>query len=113
MHRPSKHAELRAAQRNVDAETINLVCAWHDLERPAGDKCRWVALSHQACRKLIEGGRSSADVAKASSISLLLSEDGTVVTVLRWQQQRRTPVRGRARANRNGRRRFGPTWRRI
>ena len=94
----SRHANVRAQQRSIPTEAVELVMRHGDIEGPAALGRHSLRLSHRAAGELLRIGTPVALVEKAATVVAILSASGEVVTLLRVAKNTTTRRRSRSRA---------------
>jgi hypothetical protein len=89
----SRHAEIRSRQRAVSADTLALVVAFGDLDIPAGKSHFRRALSKHGRLELLDDGWPTALVERAARLTVVIADDGTIVTVYPGRPDARGPRR--------------------
>ena len=105
----SQHAQLRIQQRGVNDEALQLVLFAGDRRVHLGDQCVAWCLSRQRAQGLRDNGIPNSVISRAERITLIVSEDNTLVTVLKGSlaEGRRD---GGDKPRRGGKRVLGARW---
>lgn len=78
----SRHAEVRLGQRGVTAAMLGALIEHADIESPVGGGCYALALSRRARAGTDLRAALGDATERLADLSVVVSEDGTVVTVL-------------------------------
>jgi hypothetical protein len=88
----TRHARQRLQQRGGRAKEVAIVIAHGDIEILAERGCRFLRLSHGACAMLFQGGAYRVqDLDRARRLVVLVSSTDEVVTVFKYDPERRFP----------------------
>lgn len=77
----SKHATTRAQQRGVRQWVVDSLFNEADVEHPVGGGCRALTFSRSRVVELREDGASVGELEALGRHFLVISPDGTIVTV--------------------------------
>lgn len=88
----SPHAKRRSAQRSVPAERIELALAWGRPIRQRGGRVAW-HLGYREAKYARDAGAPIPE--RAIGVTVVLADDGTVVTVVRSDDRHRLTIHGR------------------
>ena len=77
----TRQAIVRGQQRGVKLAALELIAGYGDCDLPAGHGCVRRMLSHAGRAELLADGHKPALVERAARLTLVLSDDGAVVTV--------------------------------
>ena len=90
----TRHARQRLQQWGGRPKEVAIVLAHADIEVSARHGCRFLRLAHRACAALFQGGAHRVqDVDRARRVLVLVSSGGEVVTVIKYDPERRFPGR--------------------
>jgi hypothetical protein len=104
--RHSDHSRLRAQQRGVTNEALQMVLFAADRNVHLGSGVRAVSLSKRKAQKLRDSGLPDAVISRATHVTLLVAEDtGVIITTLVGSQAAGRKS-GRQRVCRGGKRHF-------
>lgn len=93
----TRHAEVRAGQRGIRRETLEVFLEWADRDRLVGDGCVAVSWSMKGLERARRAGVRPALLDRARVLVAILSEDGSLVTVMNRETRQARYQRGSAR----------------
>lgn len=78
----TRHASVRARQRGIDGDRLEMFLALADVDVPVGDGCVALSISRRLKRDRDIRAAFGPMLDRVADIALVMGEDGTVVTVM-------------------------------